>query len=469
MPVLCAVGLICLCCVPLLAQQAPDQQPGGAPADNSRNAPAPALAGLVGEEPGADSPTSELPAVPALLGGPGAELTFAPELDRHNYLRTGLSAGAEYNDNALISPTNELSNTSYTFFPTLSIDQSRSRIRMALNYAGGVTVNQRTTSRNAGSHSLGFDTEYRVSPHVNLRVAEVFSITTGFFNSAAGGGPVGSGGSNAYTITPLSKQTSSLTTLGASYHFLLNDLAGVSGSFSDSYYRDVPKATQLLDTQTVTGSAFWFHRLFGRDWLGASYRFDKMIFTPHGGDTRVHRVLAVNTINLPGRITITGFAGPEYSQTQAASGGTGVLSAVGLWSVSGGLDVGFQGLRSSLSGGVSRQISEGGGIFGPVRLTDVHASYRRQLLRTWTFTLGGSYGKNDSLLPALSSSTVPSGWLASASVGVEHPIGKDFALRFGYGHDFQRLVNTTSVLAGDAHRNRVYATLSYQWGRPIGN
>jgi hypothetical protein len=53
-------------------------------------------------------------------------------------------------------------------------------MRWTLGYAGGLTVNQKITSQNEGSHNLNFDSQYRLSPHVNLRVARSFSMTTGF-------------------------------------------------------------------------------------------------------------------------------------------------------------------------------------------------------------------------------------------------------------------------------------------------
>ena len=56
-------------------------------------------------------------------------------------------------------------------------------MRWTLGYAGGLTVNQKITNQNQGSHNVIFDSQYRLSPHVNLRVAENFSLTTGFFDA----------------------------------------------------------------------------------------------------------------------------------------------------------------------------------------------------------------------------------------------------------------------------------------------
>ena len=228
---------------------------------------------------GADDTASALPQIPAFLGGKGISLAFLSELERSNYLRGGVNVSAAYNDNPLLASSGLVGNTSVSIFPNISIDQSSSRMRWTLGYAGGLTVNQRFTNQNQGSHNLNFESDYRLSPHVNLRIAENFSMTTGFFDTGNGTDVVaGSGGPNASLITPLATQRSSLTTVETNYHVALNDLIGASGSFYDLNFSNVPAGTQLTDSQTASGSAFWLHRIFRGDWGGASYRFDRITF-----------------------------------------------------------------------------------------------------------------------------------------------------------------------------------------------
>src|SRR5713226_6371963 len=295
--------------------------PQNAPAQSSsdsgsadRTAPATALSAIAGMQiEGGDEDTSgELPQIPALLGGRGGSTAFLSELQRSNYLRAGLNVGATYDDNALLLSSGTKSNTSESIFPNIAIEQSTSRIRWTLGYAGGLTVNQKFTSQNQGSHNLNFDSQFRLSPHVSLRVAENFSVTTGFFDSGNGVGVVGgAGGPNVSLITPLATQRSTLTTVEMNYHCALNDLVGASGSFYNLNFPDA--GAQLTDSQTASGSAFWLHRFFRGDWGGASYRFDRITFSGGSnpsGETRVHSFLAVNTLSLSRRLTLTGFVGP---------------------------------------------------------------------------------------------------------------------------------------------------------------
>ncbi len=374
--------------------------------------------------------------------------------------------GAVYDSNPLLLSSGE-SNTSESIFPNIKIEESSPRMRWTLGYAGGLTVNQKITNQDQGSHNLNFDSQYRLSPHVNLRVAENFSMTTGFFDAGNGAEVVaGSGGPNASLIAPLSTQRSSITTVETNYHFALNDLIGASGSFYDLDFTNVPAGTQLTDSQTATGSAFWLHRIFGADWGGASYRFDRITF--NGGESRVHSFFAVNTLNLSKRVTLTGFIGPQYSENQGVAPG-GALPAPNAWSVAGGAEGGWQDQHTSLSAGYSRTTSDGGGLLGAVHLQNVHGNFRRQLTPGWAAALNVSHGTNQAL-------TVPPSSINSTSAGIslERNVGKSLGLRMGYSHDFQQLFGVTGLTPTnssqtfDASRNRFFVTLSYQWAKPLG-
>ena len=431
--------------------------------DSSRSTPAPALSGVIGmDSPMPEEDTSgNLPQIPALLGGPKMSLAFPAEQERSNYVRAGLNFGAAYDDNAQMTSSEPIGNTTYSVFPNISIEQARSRMRWTLGYAAGLTVNQRLP--NQASQDLNFNSQFRLSPHVNLRVAEDFSVTSGFFDSGNGGVVIGNGGPNASLITPISKQRSSSTVAEANYHFALKDVVGASGSFSDLHFSDVPEGFTLTNTRTTAASAFWFHQLFGRDWAGISYRFQHITFDPNG-ETSVHSIMAVNTVNLPGKFTVSAFVGPEYSDNQVAGQSTHFSD----WSVAGGVEAGWQKEHTSLAAGYSRRINDGGGVLGVVLSQTVHGDVRQQLRPGWAISVGASYGNNDSVTVPVSGSATS---VNTASVGtsLERNIGKSLGLRLGYAHDFQKQIGSTDAsVEGNANRNRFFVTLGYQWARPLG-
>src|SRR5271170_1453454 len=127
------------------AQDPPTQNP---PAQNSgddsaggRAAPAPALSAIAGMQAdggGMEDTSGSLPQIPALLGGTGISSNFISELERSNYLRGGVNVGAAYDDNPFLLSSGATSNTSVSIFPNISIEESTSRIRWKLGYAGGL-------------------------------------------------------------------------------------------------------------------------------------------------------------------------------------------------------------------------------------------------------------------------------------------------------------------------------------------
>jgi hypothetical protein len=420
------------------------------------------------EEGGTAEASSDLPRIPALLGGSGISSAFISELERSNYLRGGVNVGAVYDSNPLLLSSGTESNTSESIFPNIRIEESTSRMRWMLGYAGGLTVNQKITSQNQGAQNLNFDSQYRLSPHVNLRVAENFSMTTGFFDAGNGAEVVaGSGGPNASLIAPLSSERSSITTVETNYHFALNDLIGASGSFYDLHFTNVPAGTLLTDSQTASGSAFWLHRIFRGDWGGASYGFQRITFSPNG-EARVNSIFAVDTVNLSNRFTLTGFAGPQYLENQGLAPGGIPISQANSWSVAGGLEGGWRNQRTSVTAGFSRNISDGGGLLGAVRLQTVHGTFRRELVPGWAAAFTASYGRNQSLIvpSAASASAID---LTSAGVSLERNVGKSVGFRLGYAHDFQEQFGLPAPApTQNANRNRVFVTLSYQWAKPLG-
>lgn len=464
------LGLICVGLQMFgVAQNAPAQNATNSSVGTERSVPAPALSAVAGIETGVpDEAGSDLPHIPALLGGRGASLAFQSEMERSNYLRAGLNVGAAYDDNALLAPSGGQGDTSITIFPNIALEESWSRMRWALTYAGGFTVHQGLTSRNQGSHDVSFDSQFRLSPHVNLRVAEDFAVTTGFFDGGNGTAVSGTGGPNASLIAPLATQRTNSTTAEANYHFALNDVIGGSGSFYDLHFTNLPKGAALADTRTVTGSAFWLHRTFRHNWTGASYIFERISFDPGAGETRVHSLALIDTLGLSRGFTFSAFIGPQYSDNRGLTPAGDAIPQFQQWSMSGGVEVGWQSARTSVSTGYSRRITDGGGVLGAVRLQSVHGDVRRELFPGWAVRVGGRYGSNHSLTVPFSGagSTID---LTSASVSLERNIGKSLGLRLGYSHDFQEqsgFADPTQKL--DAHRNRFFVTLSYQWAKPLG-
>lgn len=438
-----------------------------------RSVPAPALSGVVGVDTQTEDQSDvDLPRIPAMLGGPGSSLAFVSEMERSNYLRGGVNIGAGYDDNALLAPSGQVGNTTFSVFPNIAIEQSTSRMRWSIGYAAGLTVNQRLSSHNQGSQDLSFDAEFRLSPHVNLRVAEDFSLTSGMFGASTGSGfQPGPAGPDATLITPLANITSSQTVVEGNYHFALKDVVGASGSFNVLHYSDVSTGAGTLDnTQTASGCAFWLHELFRHDWGGISYAFQRISFDP-SGETRIHSFMAMNTLSLSKTVTVNAFIGPQYSENQgvAATGpNAGQFAALKDWSSAGGVEGNWQKERTSATAGYSKQVRDGGGLLGAVRAQNVHAAIRREFLPGWAATFGAVYGSNEAIT-LISANNATSIKTTSVGASLERSTGRRLGFQIGYSHDFQNQSGSIDPSQNfGANRDRFSITLSYQWAKPLG-
>ena len=434
-----------------------------------------AKAQAVVQQDSASTPVQSSP-IPTLQGG---SLAFEPELARTNYLNTGISIGTAFDDNALNTTSGRISDFGYSVLPYIGLKQSRGRLNWTLGYAAGLTINQQLSNRNQGSHILGFESEYRLSPHVDFLVRDRFLMTTGFFDQVNQNHDGTSGTvlqtPNQAVITPLAKQTSNTTTTQVTYQFGRDSQIGGSGTFYRSHYNDAPVGTTLIDTNTQEAEAFYNHRLFDRDSIGVTYRFQRLTFSPVFNSVIAHSVLATYTFRPRPNLSLSVFAGPQYTNNNSELMVLAMqlpviyVRAISIsqksWSPAVGGSFSWNGQRTSFVADASRTTSDGGGLLGAVKLTSFDAAVRRQLSRNYTAELGVIYGLSDTVgSSAVSYSSVKS---ATGNFSLSRRFGTDFGLTLGYAHAYQLQGNNAPVSTNINH-NRAWITISYIFSRPLG-
>ena len=416
---------------------------------------------------------------PALLDGNTDSLAFSSELERSNYLRGGITLSATYDDNAA-SSTTKVGDFSYSILPNIQLDQTRSRLHWVLGYFGGFTANQRLRRRNQGSHNLNGSLQYRLSPHMDLRLSDNFLDTTGLLQQFQNGigtpvtGPVNQ--PNSTLITPLSKNLNNTGSADWSYQFSRDDMVGAGGTFYDAHFHDLPAgSTSLLDTSSRSADAYYNHRFTARNWTGVTYKFQRIEGGSGNNVTKTHSLLFSHTIYLRQQMTLSFFAGPEYSEIEAITVTANiqppvisfatVSNAEHQLSASYGGSFGWQGQLTSVRLGVNRKVSDGGGVLlGAVELNNVEGGIRRQLARTTAMHLNATYGHNRQLGTFVVGTPLNS---ASGTLGLEQKMGQNLMLRLDYGRDYQS-GNLTSTAAGSINHNRGTISISYDFTRPMG-
>lgn len=413
-----------------------------------------------------------------MLGGDSGSLAFSSELERSNYLRGGITVGAVYDDNAA-STTTKIGDFGYSILPNIMLDQTRARLHWELGYLGGFTFNQRLTERNQASHNLNGSLQYRLSPHMDLRLSDSFLDTTGLLQQFQNGigtpvtGPVNQ--PNPTLITPLAKNINNVGSADWSYQFSRDDMIGAGGTFYDSHFHDpAPGSSSLLDSSTRSGDVYFNHRFTARNWTGVTYKFQHMDIGSGTNVTRTHSLLLSHTIYLREHMTLSFFAGPEYSEIDTITVTSNVIPPVISFdtvsnkehqlSASGGGSFGWQGKLTSIRLEASRKVSDGGGFLGAVVLNSVEGGVRRQVARLTTVHVNAMYGHNRELGSFTTAAVLKS---ASGTLGLEQQMGQNLMLRLDYGRDYQS-GNPFSTTVGSINHNRGTISIAYNFTRPLG-
>lgn len=223
-------------------------------------------------------------ATPTPVSGEGYSLAFASETPRSNYLRGGLTFGSAYDDNILGSSTLGISDVSYSVWPSISLNQSRSRLRWDLTYRPGFTFYQHNTSHNEADQNLTLGFEYRLSPNVTVSLRDSFQKTSNSLNlsnqdtNTSTSGVVQS--PNNSIVPPLTDLISNFGNVEITYQFGLNEMVGAKGTLSGLWYPNRNEVPGLFGSTAEAGEAFYTHRLSGRHYIGATYQFQNLQAQP---------------------------------------------------------------------------------------------------------------------------------------------------------------------------------------------
>jgi hypothetical protein len=394
---------------------------------------------------------------PAPFSDEGYSLAFASETPRTNYLRGGLTVGTVYDDNLVPSSGQDIVDVRYSIWPSLSLQQSRSRLAWSLSYSPGIMVYQRYTSLNGIDHSMALSSDYRLSPHVTLSVEDSFLKRSDIFNlpnASSVQSPV-----NAI-LPPATTVITNLGDAALTYQFGPNELIGAKGSISGLWYPNRANLNGLYDSSAVGSEAFYTRRLSGHHYVGATYGLHKLFTHPGHVETQTQSTLLFYTLSLPPTLTMAFFAGPEHSATNGD-----IKLARRVWSPALGGSLGWHGAHASMVAGYAQRITSGGGLSGAVFSRSTDGSVRWQFTKTLTASLSTLYLVNRVLDSPGSFGN--GGHSVSGTASLERSLGEHLGLQMGYTRLHQSYANVP-VISNTPNRNNVWVSLSYQFDRPMG-
>ena len=409
---------------------------------------------------------------PTPVGGQGYSMEFATETPRTNYITGGLNFTTAYDDGVASNGSSPISDVIYTVWPTIGLNQSRSHLSWNFLYSPGFTFYQKETALNQANQTASLGLNYRLSPHVALSVFDTFQKTSDALNQS-GQNPANSGiggvlNTPVTVIAPVADQISNSGAISISYQFAANAMVGASGIFSFLEFPNPGQAVGFSNSHARGGNAFYSRRFSGRHYIGATYGYQDYHTTQNLGpnsiapETESQSLLLFYTFYLTPRTSFSLNGGPQRAATNGVVTNGVVTNRVVEWTPAIQGSIGWRGPRTSVAASAGHSINAGNGLSGASNSTAASASVRRQLSSHFTAGVSADYSDNKTLGAVTSLAT--NGHTLSGNASLQVPLGEHLGLGIGY----TRLHQTYSNITGSPDRDRVWASLSYQFRRPIG-
>ncbi len=383
---------------------------------------------------------------------------------RSNYLDGGIVFTAAYVDNLLgADTTNPISDETYTFLPTISLDRRTPKQGESLHYSSGFNLHQNTSQLNGVNQNGSADYRFHISPYAVIVLTDTFWQNSNLYNQTnpfAGGG-VPSGPPNSVLIAPYADQLQNISSAGINYQYGKNAMIGGSASYSFSHFSNASNSQGLNDADSAGAGAFYSRRLAPSQYVGATYQFNKFVTHPVDTYTLTHSVFGFYTHYFTKSFSFSVLAGPEEYDSWSPA-----FIKQGHWIPAGQGSFGWQTLRTNVVASFTHNVSGAPGLIGAYRADMADLSPRFQFSRTWNIGASGNYSFLNAVNPN-SAASGSDGHTVTGGVELEHAITERIAAAAGYQHFHATYANIPAV-SSFPDSNRVYFSVNYEIHRPLG-
>lgn len=388
--------------------------------------------------------------------------------ERSNFLRAGLVVTGSYNDNILPGDgTQKVGDSSYSIVPTISIDRRTPHDSLDLSYSSGFTLYQKTTQLNGVSQGGSADFRFNLTPYAVVEVRDSFNQNNNLFNQAnpfgSGGISAGSPSATSVYVYPYENMLGNSASAGVEYQYGRNAMIGAGGNYSLLHYSNVTNAPSLSDSNTGGGSAFWSRRISRGQYLGIMYEYARISTNPVQTTTDTDTISVFYTRYLTNTISVSVLGGPQYYNSDDPSTSTSAAA----WTPAVRASVGYQRTRTSFAVDYSRVVSGAGGLIGAYHSDTADIQAVRKLTAAWSVGVNGGYALFKNVTPIVSVIN-PGGHTIFGSAHAGRSFHDRFNLEVGYSHFHQTYDNFGTLAEMFPDSNREYASVSYQFSRPIG-
>ena len=379
-------------------------------------------------------------------------------------LSTGLTVFNEFDDNALSFSQHKQSNMITYIEPHIGWSLLQSRASWTFDYRPGFALSHQLAMYDSRSQVLDTSLQLTFTHHLSLQLHEGFLDTRNPFDFAPQSASLLGSSVVDHPNAPVAavaRARSERSEADVYYALSRHTIVALGGAFFRVAY-EVPEDDRMVArTQSASGHAIYSIRLSRRHWVGAEYAIQDLNSDQPQTHASVQRVFYTDTAQIKPNMSVTFFAGPEHLMIRNIVSEQTLRMSDTSWRWAGGISYGWTGARTVLTAGLSRRISDGGGLQGVVRASSVTADLRRQVARRWQAGIQISYNANTELAGA----SVPLDYI-SVATDISRALAPHLSLNLRYWrtYDLARKEISTPYFAD---HNRISASVIYNFKTPL--
>ena len=401
-------------------------------------------------------------------------LDFLTQSVENSSITLGVTTGFSYSSNAYNftnAPTSDW--WLYHVTPSIKIQQFRPTFSWNVGYSAGYqTYFYRSGPGNANNNLFSQNAKagfvWQMSRHWQLLANDNFHHSANPFDSyvTAPGTPTMN---NPIPIvyTPLTRFTQNYGLMTLSGKISETDTLSFTGTANlrrTSNY-NLLTSVPFYNLVSYGGRAAYAHKFSPRLSLGAGYDYNSLDFGTGQQRSGIQVISATVDYLLRPNMTISAWAGPEYTQTKTTINilGQSFITHDSMWSAALGANFGWQDTRNSVRAGFSRQVSDGGGLIATSQVNSVNADYRRMINTKWDATGGVSF------FHVVSTTTANRNFNDFfINAVLRYKISKSFNAMANYGFAHLNQSNLFLIGSRNYNTNVVSASITYSWDHPLG-
>jgi hypothetical protein len=410
---------------------------------------------------------------------PARSLDFLGEAVGRSNLNLGMYVEAAYDTNLAAFSTQHLSEMSYLVGPHIGITQYRSRLGLNLSYDGGLGVYTRLANSNTYSQSFTGDIVYQLSSRWQAHGSDRYIYSAnpfGAYYTIVGQPSPADPNPNLYVPFAITNQNDA--TLNLSDQLTQYDTITFTGDQTSRRYSNYSNSytflSGLYNLISYSGGANYSHQFSAQFSAGGGYTFTSLDFSHGQQRSGISSFQGFASYQLSQSLSLSGWAGPEHitAKTIIFYRGRYYTLLQADWVPAFGVSIGWQGSRQAFTTGISRQVSDGGGLLATTTAYTVNLAYRRKISARWDGIVSGMYGDNISFAASnLNKQLFPDRkyTLLQGIVQLNRQITPQLSaqLLYNYIRETQKNIYFANA-TGSFNDNRFSILLQYTWNHPLG-